>query len=76
MVFGSSDHNDVDLLALDESLPRLAEFDRRKAQLVELRYFAGLTVPEVARVLSISSATVHREWVIARTWLYRDMMAE
>lgn len=68
--------NDIDLLALDESLTRLAEFDRRKAQLVELRYFAGLTVHEVARVLSISPATVHREWVIARTWLYRDMMAE
>ena len=65
---------DVDLLALDESLKRLAELDARKARLVELRYFAGLPVHEVARVLGTSPATVHREWAIARTWLYRDMM--
>lgn len=65
---------DVDLLALDESLKRLAEFDASKARLVELRYFAGLPVHEVAKVLGTSPATAHREWAIARTWLYRDMM--
>lgn len=64
----------LDLVALDDSLNRLAEFDPRKARLVELRYFAGLPVHEVAEVLGISPATVHREWAIARTWLYRNMM--
>jgi RNA polymerase sigma factor (TIGR02999 family) len=67
-------HGDVDLLALDESLDRLAEFDPKKARLVELRYFAGLSVPEVAGVLGVSPATVNREWAIARTWLYRNMV--
>jgi RNA polymerase sigma factor (TIGR02999 family) len=65
---------DVDLESLDESLERLAQFDQRKARLVELRYFAGLSIQEVAGVLGISPATVHREWAVARTWLYRDMM--
>lgn len=64
----------LDLVALDDSLNQLAEFDPRKARLVELRYFAGLPVHEVAEVLGISPATVHREWAIARTWLYRNMM--
>jgi RNA polymerase sigma factor (TIGR02999 family) len=65
---------DVDLVALDESLDRLAEFDPKKARLVELKYFAGLPVHEVAELLGISPATVHREWAIARTWLYRNMV--
>jgi RNA polymerase sigma factor (TIGR02999 family) len=65
----------VDLIALDESLDRLAEMDPQKARLVELKYFAGLPVREVGKVLGMSAATVHREWAIARTWLYRDMMA-
>jgi len=64
---------DLDLVALDESLTRLAEFDPKKAKLVELRYFAGLPVHEVAEAMGISAATVHREWAVARTWLYRDM---
>jgi len=67
---------DVDLMALDESLDRLAEMDPKKARLVELKYFAGLPVHEVAQMMGISAATVHREWAIARTWLYRDMMAK
>ena len=66
---------ELDLVALDESLTRLAEFDPNKARLVELRFFAGLPVHEVAEVLGISPATVHRQWAIARTWLYRQMMA-
>ncbi len=66
---------DVDLIALDASLDRLAEMDPKRARLVELKYFAGLPVREIAKVLGVSSATVHREWAIARTWLYRDMMA-
>ena len=65
----------VDLLALDDALVRLAALDPRKAQLVELRYFAGLSIPECAAALRISEATVGREWVVARTWLRRELQA-
>ncbi len=56
-------------LALDEALDRLAEADDRQAQIVELRYFVGLTVPETAEVLGLSPATVKRDWTAARAWL-------
>ena len=62
-----------DLLALDEALTRLAERDPAKAEIVKLRYFAGMTVPEVAVCLGLSVATVERHWVFARTWLYSDL---
>jgi len=65
----------VDYLALDEALDRLAAFDPAQSRLVELRFFAGLTVKETAEVLSISPATVKREWSVARAWLYRQMNA-
>ena len=65
----------VDLLALDDALARLAELDPRKARLVELRYFAGLSIPECAAALGISQATVGREWVVARIWLRRELQA-
>ena len=65
----------VDLLALDDALVRLAALDPRKARLVELRYFAGLSIPECAAALRISEATVGREWVVARTWLRRELQA-
>ena len=64
---------DVDVLALDEALARLAELDPRKARLVELRYFAGLSIPEAAAALGISPATVGREWAVARMWLRREL---
>jgi RNA polymerase sigma factor (sigma-70 family) len=57
------------LLSLDEALTRLAEVDPRRAQVVEQRYFAGLSVPETARVLGLSTATVERDWRTARAWL-------
>lgn len=57
------------LLALDEALTRLAAIDPRRAEVVEQRYFAGLSVPETARVLGISTATVERDWRTARAWL-------
>jgi RNA polymerase sigma factor (TIGR02999 family) len=70
-----SSANNVDLLALDDALARLAEIDPRKARLVELRYFAGLSIPECAAALGISQATVGREWSVARIWLRRELQA-
>lgn len=61
---------DANLLALDQALSELESFDPDQCRLVELRYFAGLTVEETAAVLKVSPATVKREWAIARTWLY------
>ena len=63
----------VDVLALDDALARLAVLDPRKARLVELRYFAGLSIPEAATALGISQATVGREWAVARMWLRREL---
>ena len=60
---------DVDVLALDEALSKLAALDREQARIVELRYFAGLTVEETADVLGSSPATVKRHWAMARAWL-------
>lgn len=58
------------LIELDDALNELAEFDEQQCRIVELRYFAGLTIEETAEVLKISPATVKREWAIARMWLY------
>jgi RNA polymerase sigma factor (TIGR02999 family) len=63
----------ADLLALDEALERLAETDERKARVVELRYFGGLSVEETAEVLGISEITVLRDWKFAKAWLLRDI---
>ncbi len=59
----------VDLLAVDEALGRLADLDARQARIVELRFFAGLTIAETAEVIGRSPATVKREWTMARAWL-------
>jgi len=67
--------NSVDVLALDDALARLAIMDPRKARLVELRYFAGLSIPEAAATLGVSLATVGREWAVARMWLRRELEA-
>lgn len=64
---------DIDLLALDESLNRLAEFDPQQSRVVELRYFGGLTIDETAEVMRISPATVGREWTLAKAWLYSQL---
>jgi len=61
------------LLAIDEALVRLASLDARKARVVELRFFGGLTVDQTATVLSVSPATVDRDWHMARAWLYREV---
>ena len=62
-----------DLLALDEALERLAAADPRKGQVVEMRYFAGLSVEETAAALNVSVETVMRDWKVAKTWLLRDL---
>ncbi len=62
-----------DLEALDEALTKLAAEDPAKAELVKLRFFAGLTMPEIARVLKVSLATAERHWTYARTWLYAEL---
>ena len=67
--------NGVDVLALDEALERLSAMDPRKARLVELRYFAGLSIPDAAAALGVSQATVIRDWAVARMWLRRELEA-
>jgi len=64
---------DADLVALDEALNELAQFDERKAKIVELKFFGGLSVEETAEVLKISGVTVMREWSKAKAWLYREL---
>jgi RNA polymerase sigma factor (TIGR02999 family) len=59
-----------ELLGVDEALSQLEEFDAQQGRIVELRYFGGLTVEETAKVVGVSSKTVHREWGIAKAWLY------
>jgi RNA polymerase sigma factor (TIGR02999 family) len=66
----------AELVALDEGLNALAAFDLRKSQVVELRFFGGLTVEETAEVLKVSSQTVKRDWKLARLWLLREMSRE
>jgi len=67
---------DVDVLALNQALERLAAFDPQQERIVELRYFGGLTIEETAEVIGISSATVVREWTIAKARLRADLSAE
>lgn len=68
-----SDDRAEELLVLDEALEQLADLDERQHQIVELRYFVGLTIDETADVLGISASTVKREWAMARAWLYRQI---
>jgi RNA polymerase sigma factor (TIGR02999 family) len=67
---------DLDIVALDEALERLAEIDEQQSRIVELRFFSGLTVEETAEVLSISTATVKRDWSMAKAWLHREISGE
>jgi RNA polymerase sigma factor (TIGR02999 family) len=70
LVESPSGRPDVELIALEDALERLAELDPRKSRVVELKFFGGLTIEELAEVLQISGATVEREWAFARAWLY------
>lgn len=67
---------DRNLIDLDEALQELEKFDEQQCRIVELRYFAGLTIDETAEVLKISPSTVKREWAIARAWLYQKVNRE
>jgi RNA polymerase sigma factor (TIGR02999 family) len=64
---------DIDMIALDVALQELAALDPRQAQLVELRFFAGLTVPEAAVVMGVAPITVKRDWALAKAWLFRAL---
>ena len=70
---GAVPARDDDLLALDQALDRLAKVDPRMGRVVELRYFAGLSVDETSEVLGVSSKTVQRDWQVARNWLLRAL---
>jgi len=72
----SSPGQDVDLLTLDEALNKLAKLDCEQSRIIELRYFAGLSIEETSRFLGISPATVKRSWASARAWLLREMSGE
>jgi RNA polymerase sigma-70 factor, ECF subfamily len=63
----------TELLAVDDSLDRLAKIDERQARVVELRFFGGLSVEEAAEVLAVSPKTVKRDWSVAKAWLYADL---
>jgi RNA polymerase sigma-70 factor, ECF subfamily len=65
----------VDLVALDDALNALAKLDVQQSKIVELRFFAGLSIEETSRVLGVSPATVKRDWATARIWLSREMRA-
>ena len=67
---------DVDLVALDEALKGLEAVDARQSRVVELRFFGGLSIEEAATVLGISTATVKREWAVAKAWLHHEMKGE
>ncbi len=67
---------DVDVVALDKALGELSGLDAQQGRIVELRFFAGLTIEDTSEVLGISPATVKRDWVTARAWLFRAMTGE
>lgn len=69
----SDDTDQVDVVAIDDALKRLAQLNQRQCQIVELRYFGGLTEDEIAETLNISARTVRRDWNLARAWLYREL---
>jgi len=68
-----SDERAADVVALDEALDALAEFDARKSRMVELRFFGGLSIEETAEALGVSPGTVMRDWTLAKAWLQREI---
>src|SRR5438309_4260940 len=69
-----SDERASEMIALDEALERLAAVDQRKSQVVELRFFGGLSIDETAEVLKVSPGTIMRDWTLAKAWLKREVM--
>jgi RNA polymerase sigma factor (TIGR02999 family) len=72
---GSSAAIELDVVALDRALSELAKLDLQQERIIELRFFAGLSIEETAAALDISPATVKRDWAVARAWLYREMIS-
>ncbi len=72
----AAETEDADLIALDDAMCELKKFSPRQSRLVELRYFAGLTIAETAEVLKVSPATIKRDWLAAKAWLYGQLRAE
>ena len=70
-----SENPPADIIALDDALRTLSTIDERKNQVVELRFFGGLTVEEAAEVLNVSAETVKRDWKLAKAWLFRELGA-
>jgi DNA-directed RNA polymerase specialized sigma24 family protein len=66
----------LDLVALDMALERLEDIDSRHSQIVELRFFGGLTTDEIAVALQVAPITIKRDWALARAWLYRELTRE
>lgn len=66
-------HDSVDVLAIHEALDALAQLDSRQARVVELKFFGGLEIDEIATLLEVSSATVRRDWTMAKLWLGREL---
>lgn len=71
--FLPSPERPIEIVALDEALERLAEYDKRQAQIVELRFFAGMSEQEIGKFLGISAQTVKRDWRLAKAWLYKEL---
>lgn len=69
----ASRRKDMDVIALDDALTDLGKIDPRQSRVVELRYFAGLSLEEISQVMKIAPATVQRDWTAARAWLHREM---
>ena len=68
-----TEQRDVDVIALDRALDKLTKLDPQQSRIVELKFFAGLSIEETAEVLRVSPATVKRDWVMAKAWLFREM---
>lgn len=73
VVVATGEDAETDFVALDTALVRLARIDARKAQIVEMRFFGGLTVEEIGEVLKVSTGTVKRDWRAAKAWLYQEL---
>jgi RNA polymerase sigma factor (TIGR02999 family) len=76
MSIAVAQQNEIDVIVLDKALQDLTELDEQQARIVELRFFGGLTIEDTSEVLGISPATVKREWVTARAWLFRAITGE
>ena len=70
---GLAKHTDLDLVALDQALEALGKLDPQQARVIELRFFGGLTIEEISEALDISAATVTRDWVTAKAWLFAQL---